>query len=100
MNGVSNGLEIKPCPDLGYARYHVGIHVDTRCQDDQEDRKKVMAEAGMTKLYWYETEMDKLEKLGYASGEAHKIVMGWLSKMEGVIEWWEIDWWEKEVEDV
>ena len=54
-----------------------------------------MAKALMTKLYWYETEMDKLEKLGHASGEAHKIVMGWLSKMEGVIEWWE-----KEVEDV
>jgi hypothetical protein len=54
-----------------------------------------MAEAGMTKLYWYETEMNKLQALGYSSGEAHKIVKGWLSKMEGVIEWWE-----KEVEDV
>jgi hypothetical protein len=48
-----------------------------------------MAEAGMTKLYWYEVELDKLIKQGYASGEAHKIVIDWLSKMEGVIEWLE-----------
>lgn len=45
--------------------------------------------AGMTKLYWYETEMDKLEALGYAPVEAHIKVMGWLSDMEGHIEWWE-----------
>jgi hypothetical protein len=50
-----------------------------------------MAEAGMTKLYWYEIELDKLIKQGYASGEAHKIVIDWLSKMEGVIEWWDKD---------
>jgi hypothetical protein len=49
----------------------------------------MMAEAGMTKLYWYETEMDKLEALGYAPAEAHVKVMGWLSDMEGRIEWWE-----------
>lgn len=48
-----------------------------------------MAKAGMTKLYWYETEMDKLEALGYASAEAHIKVMGWLSDMDGVIEWME-----------
>lgn len=53
-----------------------------------------MVKAHMTKLYWYETEMDKLEKLGYASGEAHKIVMEMLSKMSA------IEWWEKEVENV
>jgi len=43
----------------------------------------------MTKLVWYETEMDKLEALGYAPVEAHIKVMGWLSDMEGRIEWWE-----------
>lgn len=48
-----------------------------------------MAKAGMTKLYWYETEMNKLEALGYAPAEAHVKVMGWLSDMDGVIEWME-----------
>jgi hypothetical protein len=48
-----------------------------------------MAEAGMTKLYWYEVELDKLIKQGYASGEAHKIVIGWLANMEDSIEWLE-----------
>ena len=45
-----------------------------------------MAKAHMTKLYWYETEMDKLEALGYASGEAHKIVIDRLLSMDN-IEW-------------
>ena len=48
-----------------------------------------MAEAGMTKLYWYEVELDKLIKQGYASGEAHKIVIGWLANMKDSIEWME-----------
>ena len=47
-----------------------------------------MAKAGMTKLYWYNTELDKLIKQGYASGEAHKIVKGWLANMDS-IEWLE-----------
>ena len=58
-----------------------------------------MAKAHMTKLHWYETEMDKLQALGYASGEAHKILKDRLSEMD-VIEWWKIDWWKKEVENV
>ena len=52
-----------------------------------------MTKAHMTKLHWYETEMDKLEALGYASGEAHRILMDWYDKM-GAIEWAE------EVQDV
>lgn len=47
-----------------------------------------MAKAHMTALYWYETELDKLIKQGYASGEAHKIVMDRLSTMDS-IEWME-----------
>jgi len=47
-----------------------------------------MAKAHMTKLGWYEVEMDKLESLGYAPVEAHAQVMEWLSKMDS-IEWWE-----------
>ena len=43
----------------------------------------------MTKLAWYETEMNKLKAFGYAPGEAHKIVMDRLDNMDGVIEWWE-----------
>jgi hypothetical protein len=38
-------LETKSCPDLGYACCHVGIHMDTRSQNDKEDRQK------MTKIY-------------------------------------------------
>lgn len=49
-----------------------------------------MAKAKMTKLYWYETEMNKLEALGYTPAEAHIKVMGWLSDMEGIIEWLEV----------
>ena len=47
-----------------------------------------MAKAHMTALYWYETELDKLIKQGYASGEGHKILMDRLSDM-GSIEWME-----------
>ena len=42
--------------------------------------------AGMTKLFWYEIEMDKLTALGYSNGEAHKIVMGRFFSMSS-IEW-------------
>ena len=47
-----------------------------------------MAKAHMTALYWYNTELDKLIKQGYASGEGHKILMDRLSDM-GSIEWME-----------
>lgn len=47
-----------------------------------------MAKAHMTALYWYETELDKLIKQGYASGEAHKILMDRLANMDS-IEWME-----------
>lgn len=47
-----------------------------------------MAKAHMTALYWYQTELDKLIKQGYASGEAHKILMDRLADMDS-IEWME-----------
>ena len=47
-----------------------------------------MAKAHMTALYWYNTELDKLIKQGYASGEAHKILMDRLADMDS-IEWME-----------
>ena len=47
-----------------------------------------MAKAHMTKMYWYNTELDKLIKVGYASGEAHKILMDRLATMNS-IEWME-----------
>ena len=47
-----------------------------------------MAKAHMTALYWYNTELDKLIKQGYASGEGHKILMDRLSDMNS-IEWME-----------
>jgi len=47
-----------------------------------------MAKAHMTALYWYNIELDKLIKQGYASGEAHKIVKDMLAKMDS-IEWLE-----------
>lgn len=47
-----------------------------------------MAKAHMTALYWYNVELDKLIKQGYASGEAHKIIKGWLANMDS-IEWLE-----------
>jgi hypothetical protein len=47
-----------------------------------------MAEAHMTKLYWYDTELTKLIGIGYASGEAHKILMDRLTTMDS-IEWYE-----------
>jgi hypothetical protein len=47
-----------------------------------------MAKAHMTALYWYNTELDKLIRLGYASGEAHKILMDRLAIMNS-IEWME-----------
>ena len=49
--------------------------------------------AHMTKLYWYETEMDKLQALGYASGEAHRILVDRLSEMDAIE-------WAEEVQDV
>jgi hypothetical protein len=42
----------------------------------------------MTALYWYETELAKLHGIGYASGEAHKILMDRLATMDS-IEWLE-----------
>lgn len=45
-----------------------------------------MAKAHMTKLYWYETEMNKLVALGYAEGEAHRKCMDYLLDMD-LIEW-------------
>ena len=47
-----------------------------------------MAKARMTALYWYETELAKLHGIGYASGEAHKILMDRLATMDS-IEWLE-----------
>jgi hypothetical protein len=47
-----------------------------------------MAKAHMTALYWYQTELDKLIKVGYASGEAHKILKDRLATMDS-IEWLE-----------
>jgi hypothetical protein len=47
-----------------------------------------MAKAHMTALYWYNIELDKLIKVGYASGEAHKILMDRLATMNS-IEWME-----------
>jgi hypothetical protein len=47
-----------------------------------------MAKAHMTALYWYNTELDKLIKQGYASGEAHKILKDRLAMMDS-IEWME-----------
>ena len=49
-----------------------------------------MVKTHMTKLYWYGIELDKLIKVGYASGEAHKILMDRLDAMPDV-EWLEID---------
>ena len=49
-----------------------------------------MAKAHMTKLGWYEVEMDKLEALGYAPYEAHRLVIDRLESMTD-IEWWEGD---------
>jgi hypothetical protein len=47
-----------------------------------------MAKAHMTALYWYQIELDKLIRLGYASGEAHKILKDRLASMDS-IEWLE-----------
>jgi hypothetical protein len=47
-----------------------------------------MAKAHMTKLYWYETELDKLIKQGYASGEAHRKLRDYLLDND-CIEWLE-----------
>ena len=49
-----------------------------------------MVKAHMTKLYWYETELAKLHGIGYASGEAHKILKDRLATMTS-IEWWDKD---------
>lgn len=45
-----------------------------------------MAKSHMTKLYWYEMELAKLRRNGYASDEAHKILMERLDTMDS-IEW-------------
>jgi uncharacterized protein YoaH (UPF0181 family) len=42
--------------------------------------------AGMTRLFWYEVETNKLMALGYSQGEAHKIVMNRFLSMSS-IEW-------------
>lgn len=47
-----------------------------------------MIKSHMTKLYWYDTELKKLIRIGYAPGEAHKIVMDTLITMDN-IEWYE-----------
>jgi len=47
-----------------------------------------MAKAHMTALYWHNTELDKLISVGYASGEAHKILRDRLASMDS-IEWLE-----------
>jgi len=47
-----------------------------------------MAKAHMTKLHWYDSELTKLISIGYASGEAHKILMDRLATMDS-IEWYE-----------
>jgi hypothetical protein len=49
-----------------------------------------MAKAHMTKLGWYEAELDKLIALGYAPAEAHNLVKDRLESMAN-IEWWEGD---------
>ena len=49
-----------------------------------------MVKAHMTKLYWYEVELDKLIALGYSSGEAHRIVIDELESMGDSIEWEEV----------
>lgn len=49
-----------------------------------------MAKAHMTKLGWYEVELNKLIAQGYASGEAHKIVIQMLDAMGDSIEWAEV----------
>lgn len=45
-----------------------------------------MVKAHMTKLYWYDTEVRKLQAQGYAPVEAHRIVMDRFLNMDGV-EW-------------
>ena len=47
-----------------------------------------MTKAHMTKLHWYDSELTKLISIGYASGEAHKILMDRLTTMDS-IEWYE-----------
>ena len=47
--------------------------------------------AGMTRLFWYEVETNKLTALGYSQGEAHKIVMNRFLSMSS-IEWKDEEW--------
>jgi hypothetical protein len=49
-----------------------------------------MAKAHMTKLGWYEVELDKLIALGYAPAEAHRIIKDRLESMGDKIEWAEV----------
>jgi hypothetical protein len=37
--------------------------------------RAVKVKAGMTKLFWYEVETNKLIAAGYSKDEAHKIIM-------------------------
>lgn len=53
-----------------------------------QERCTTMTKAHMTALYWYNTELDNLISVGYASGEAHKILMDRLASMDS-IEWLE-----------
>lgn len=50
--------------------------------------KWTMTKAGMTKAYWYDTELDKLLGIGYDGREAHQMIMDRLSTMDS-IEWME-----------
>lgn len=47
-----------------------------------------MAKAHMTKLGWFETEVDKLINLGHPNGEALQIILDRLATMNN-IEWWD-----------
>lgn len=51
-------------------------------------RDKVMSDTPMTKLYWFDTELDKVLKQGYNQGEALQIVLDRLATMDS-IEWLE-----------
>lgn len=47
-----------------------------------------MAKAHMTKMYWFESEVDKLIAQGVSNGEALQIILDRLATMDS-IEWWE-----------
>lgn len=49
-----------------------------------------MANAHMTKEYWYDTELSKLLDIGYNGQDAHQLIMDRLATMDS-IEWLEKD---------